>query len=231
MNDRYITLLLAAGSLLLGTAIVNVAHRSGAGRLAQLARASAGGLLYEFSLFTFCVGLPFVALILGLLGVDALALGRLRADAWLGFAPGAWVSGTLAAGGATASALGLVYAARPEGRLLFPNSLLLSIRDTLYDEARWALLRTPGWVWLASPYWAAAAGMGLMLLEWVLHPEFSQQLRNTDGRTRLFLRFTCACVSALLFIATQNLWLMILADLAVRAVGSQLLHRHERHNS
>ena len=227
MNDRYLTLALALGSVLLGVAVVNVSHRSGSGRIAQLARARAGGLVGELALFSFSVGLPFVALILGLVGVDLLALGRMRPDTWMGFAPSAWVTGTLAAAGATASALFMINFARHEGRLHLPNSILLSMRDALYDEARWALLRAPGMLWLPDLYWAAAAGLLLALAEWALHPELLPQLRDIDGRTRLFLRFTCACVSALLFIATQNLWLMIAAGFIVRAAGAHLLHPRE----
>ncbi|NJM42281.1 MAG: hypothetical protein HC853_16860, partial [Anaerolineae bacterium] len=82
-------------TLLIGLAALQIAYKSGAGQLARLTQTTASGhLLGELAAFAFHVGIPFVALIFGALGLDHMALGQVQPNTLLGFTPFEWLRGT-----------------------------------------------------------------------------------------------------------------------------------------
>ena len=82
------------GTWLVGALVINLAHRSGAGQLARQVNITAEGhLIGEIAAFMFHIGIPFVAVIVGALGLDVMVLGNVQPNTLLGFRAtgmGAW---------------------------------------------------------------------------------------------------------------------------------------------
>ncbi len=94
------------------------------------------------------------------------------------------------------------------------------MRDAIYNEAHWALYRSPFLLLISDRFFGVLAGLALVGLEWVIR----QYIAPRDGdRSERMLTLLCALTSALLYITTQNLWLMIGAHFVVRVVGQRLI--------
>jgi hypothetical protein len=231
MSSNLNLLLWVLGTWLIGFAALNVTHKSGAGQIAKLTQATASGLLLaEVAAFIFYVGIPFVALILGVLGLDHMALGQAQPDAVVGFTAIEWLRGLGITLSTTTFVLVVLWLmARscpspvPTGEGMGVGAI---IRVALYAEVHWAFYRSLGAQAFNDPYWGAVLGFGLIGLEWMLHPNFRAQAQSTHGRTQLALQLVCLITSSALYLGAQNLWLIIAAHALILAAGQRWLFPH-----
>jgi hypothetical protein len=85
----------------------------------------------------------------------------------------------------------------------------------LYDQIHWAFYRSGPILWLGDPYGGVFAGLALVLLEAGLNPALWWALKNAETAGPLLTRLGMAWISALLFLATRNLWLTVAVHLAL----------------
>ena len=90
----------------------------------------------------------------------------------------------------------------------------VALRESFYHQAHWAFYREP-FVLLYGPALGAWLGLLPVLLEAILNPARWADLRTTERGQNLLFRAAQAIGSILLYILTQNLWLMIFADFAL----------------
>ncbi len=182
-----------------------------------------GSLLAEIALFVYHIGLPFLALIAGSISLDLLGLGTdwSRGDHLAGFTLPQWFTGLAGAAGAVAFVLiALAGAKAPRTTTGYDSSGFTWLRDAIYDEAHWVLYRSPFVLLFDDLFFGALAGLALVGLEWIIRQRIAP--RESDRNERM-LTLLCALTSALLYITTQNLWLMIGAHIVARAVGQRLI--------
>jgi hypothetical protein len=236
MDAKLELLLWTLISLLCGILVVNAAYRAQGGRLIEMLESSTAGMLVrELALFAFMVGIPFLTLISGASGLDLMALGTDIAspDAVLGFTFANWVRGigtTAAVVTGTLLVLWLGRRASPRGTAWHISPL--AFRDALYNEVHWTFYRAGPALWLNDLYWGTVIGAGLVVLEWLAHPEAHVWFESVEGRQSLAIRLACLLSSSFLYLATQNLWLMMLANVLIQIAGSRVLNapsvRNER---
>lgn len=145
------------------------------------------------------LGLPYLALMLGTLAARDMGLvGHTLLD---------WVFGVLVAGGVAALGWGLRQAqAWPEAT------------QAALDEVRWSLYRALAWGWSGSLVIGVLAGFAASLVERALARAIGTgSLRVVRDDGSWLIR---AVTSAVIFGVAHNLWLNILARLAVPASGS-----------
>ncbi len=225
-------LLWVLGTWLIGFVALHIAYKSNAGQIAKRLRATASGhVLAEVMAFIFYVGIPFAALIFGVLGLDHMALGQAQPAAVIGFTPIEWLRGlgiTLGTTLVVLIALWLMARSRPSpvGTGEGMGGVGAILRIALYAEVHWAFYRSLGAQTFADPYWGAVLGFGLIGLEWALHPNFRAQAQSTHGRAQLALQLICLITSSTLYLGAQNLWLMIAAHALILAAGQRWLFPH-----
>jgi hypothetical protein len=218
MNPTLALLIWLGASLLIGLA------GSIAVRARALERSAWGGVGGEVALFVFHVGLPFAALISGALSLDLLGLGTDWFDAGqvAGFEPSAWLRGLGAAALATAFVLAVLWfawRATPDeagGRI----PAAIAIRNAIYDEVHWAFYRSPFILLLTDAYLGTLVGCVVVLGE-----RLAQRRLAGIGpapRSDDLIWISCLLTSSVLYLATQNLWLMIGADIVIRLVAARL---------
>lgn len=218
MNQSITLVIWAIATLILGIVGAQLSSRN-----LQM-RMMAGGLVGELLSFAYHVGIPFAALIFGVLGQDLVGLGRPSPNALLGFDEGAWVAGLMRmALAVTAIAAILWLMGREQAKVAAAPSPLISLRDTLYDEAHWVFYFSAGALWLNDAYWGVLMGVSLVVLEMLLHPRLRNQWVTQHGRQQLLLRSLCLLCSGLLYAGPQNLWLMLIGDAVIRLAGPYLL--------
>jgi hypothetical protein len=196
-------------------------------RNGQLDVSPYGGLIGEVALFTYNIGLPFLALIAGSLSLDLLGLGmgadRFAGGHAFGFGLEDWLRGL----GATASAVAFVlialwFAVRTSGMAHTHTGerpgVLLTLRNASYAEVHWAFYRSPFVLLFGDAYWGTLAGLVLIVVELIL---WRAMLRRSPRE--LLLPAMCLITSSLLYLATRNLWLMIAAHALIQGVGAQLI--------
>jgi hypothetical protein len=228
MNANLQLAIWVLGTLLIGLAVRHIAHNSGAGQLAHLAQATAAGhLLSEVVSFLFHVGIPFVALIVGALGLDHMMLGQAQPNTLLGFTALSWLRSTGIALGTTLLVLAVMWLmAHPRPAPAGEGSGVRAILPALYAEVHWAFYRSLGSQLFSDPYWGAVLGFGLIGLEWVLHPNFRTQAQSAQGRASMALQLICLITSSALYLGAQNLWLSIAAQTVLLAAGERWFVSH-----
>jgi hypothetical protein len=226
--DARLELLLWTGiTLLLGTVAVNAAYRAQGGRLIEWTETSPTGIVTrEVALFLFMVGIPFITLISGAASLDLLALGTDLADpnALAGFTVANWVRGI----GITAVVVITILLILWVGGRSSPHGAVwrvgpLALRDALYREVHWTFYRAAPALLLNDLYWGCVIGALLVMLEWATHPDTPTWLRSVEGRQYMTVQIATLLSSCFLYLATQNLWLMILANLLIQVLGSRVL--------
>lgn len=197
---------------------------------ARLSGSLAGRALLFFIRFAYYIGIPYLALlghslslvVMGLLGTETAdlpwwTLGWRLAD-WvgtLGWAAGlgAFTAGLLLAGWwSVGRALG---GGVPAGGLHPAESLLLTARETLYSEIHWAFYRAAPLVLIADAYWAALAGMGIILIEWIIDPFWHAGLAGGSRREALLMQAVWLGLSTCLFVLTHNVWPILILHTAL----------------
>lgn len=226
MDVRLQLALWAGGCFVTGQVIWHALHRSGL--LRRFRQSAAGEALAEVAGFIYGVGIPFAAMIGGALPQNMLGLGEswFSAGQWAGFSPQAWLRGVGALAAALILVLVVVWAARlsSEDRLTdAPRSAFAAARAALYSEPRWALYRAFLVLLLADAYVGSALGFGVALLEQVLWSPWLRLRRTPAERIRAFGLVLALGTSSVLYLATQNLWLMLIGHtVVVLAVEQQL---------
>ncbi len=87
----------------------------------------------------------------------------------------------------------------------------VALREAIYHQVHWAFYREP-FVLLWGIQWGAWGGLLPVILEAAINPERWADLRDPCRSSNLLMRAGLAVFSVILYIQTQNLWLMILAD-------------------
>lgn len=189
------------------------------------------------------IGLPFGALVWGrdavigrLLGLQPLAVlgafvGRpapaveLAANwsDWSGDVGWAVVLG-LAAWVVLAAGQRAVHRAAGGAQVLHGSaSALVLLREAVYREVHWSFYRNAPVVAVAGNvgmgsglYWGTWIGLALVLGEAALNPRWRADLLSTDRAAELLTRGGLAVLSAVAFLQTENLWLLVLTHWLVR---------------
>jgi hypothetical protein len=86
-------------------------------------------------------------------------------------------------------------------------------RDTIYSEIHWAFYRSCPILFLGD-YWGVFVGFLIVILEWWIDPAWRASFLEAEGVTRLGIAFSMAIV----YLFTQNLWLVILVHLTIAEV-------------
>lgn len=217
MEPRIELLIWTALSLVCGMGIAPALLRSSAGR---------NPALRELLRFAWMVSLPFIALIRGASAPDVMGFGRniTQGNYVLGFTASSWLDGAASALVVCVVVLVSLWLTGKsvdvsDWRGIGPRAF----RDAVYNEIHWAFYRIAPILWLNDALIGVGVGFALMTLEWLAHPGFARMQKTLAGRQRLTVMFACAIASAFLYLATRNLWLMILANLLIQLVGSHLL--------
>lgn len=182
--------------------------------------------LEQAARFGYYLGIPFLAATSGAIGTDLLGI---RGSEWVagksfqGFLREDWARG---AGLATVAVMA-TWSVWLAGRLLarrqklaplptrLPGNAWQRLLDALYDQIHWAFYRSGPILWLDDVYWGVFAGLALVLLEATLNPAHRWALQDPETAAPPLLRLSIAWTSALLFLATRNLWLTLAAHLAL----------------
>ena len=220
-------LVLTVITLLLNTVALNALYRAWGGEwMRQFDETRWGPVLREVGAFGVMVGIPFLALIIGAAGRNVMALGADLTDpnALAGFTFPNWVRGVgtvCAVVAVVLLTLWLGARAAPRGQ---PWSMgWMGVRDAIYNEVHWTFYRAAPALLLADPYWGVVIGVGLVLGEWFISSATEMSPTTAEGRQYLTLRLACLFASSFLYLATYNLWLMIVADALILLIGSRLL--------
>jgi len=190
-----------------------LSRRADQGRwLARLDASTLGASLREVAVFLYCVALPVLLLISGVVGSDDLGVPDSIALA-------DWLRGTgIAASAGAAAIVTLRLAARSIGALL-PAPTWTAVRDAIYLETLWALLRAGPGDFLNDPYWGAIGGVALGLGIFAALGRFDPP-RSPAALGRLGVDLACLLASALVFFATRNLPLCMAAHALIRLGAS-----------
>lgn len=87
----------------------------------------------------------------------------------------------------------------------------IALREAVYHQAHWAFYREP-FILHWGLQWGAWGGLLPVVLEALLNPERWRDLRIPQRGNNLLLRVGLAVLSVLLYIQTQNLWVLIVTD-------------------
>ena len=170
----------------------------------------------------YAVGIPALALLWrGVLTPSGLGLKPFfwATDQTLSTLSGSWDSWVRDLGWTCAFAGGfwvlVLLADRAAKRLSPPrktrHSLSAALREAVYHQAHWAFYREP-FVLLLGVGMGAWAGLLPIAGEALLNPARWTDLQSPARGRDLLIRVGLAVLSAMLFIQTQNIWLMLLAD-------------------
>ena len=170
----------------------------------------------------YAVGIPAMALLWrGALTPSGLGLKPFfwAADQMLSTAPGSLDNWARDLGWTCAFAIGfwvLVAIADRTTKSLSPSretrrSLGEALREAVYHQAHWAFYREP-FVLLLGVGMGTWAGLLPVAGEALLNPARWTDLQSPARGRNLLIRVGLAVLSAMLFIQTQNIWLMLLAD-------------------
>ncbi len=182
----------------------------------------------------YAVGIPAVALLWrGALTPSGLGLKPFfwAADQTLSSLSGSWHSWVRDLGWTCAFAGGfwilVTLADRTVKRLSPPretrHNLSAALREAVYHQAHWAFYREP-FVLLFGVGMGAWLGLLPVAGEALLNPARWTDLQSPTRGRDLLIRVSLAVLSAMLFIQTQNIWLLILADTALAWILGQ---KHE----
>lgn len=226
MDVRLQLALWAGGCFLVGQVAAQALQRSA--RLRRLRQSAIGEIGAEIGCFVHGVGLPFAAMIGGALPQNMLGLGAswFGAGQWAGFTLQAWLRGIGALAATLAFVFLVVWAAQrstSDRAVRTPRSVLAVARTALYSEPRWALYRAFLIILFADAYLGSALGFGVALLEQMFWSPGLRSRRSVTDRLDAFELVLALGVSAVLYLATQNLWLMLVGHATATLVVERRL--------
>jgi hypothetical protein len=176
--------------------------------------------------FIYYLGIPFMAAVNGLLRADLLGVSGtdwVDGKSAQGFLWEDWARGLGWATLAILAMVGIWFVGRLVSRnaglmpatQATPHPLWQRLLGVLYDQIHWAFYRSGPILWLGDLYWGTFAGFALAALEAGLNPALWWALKSPETAGPPLLRLASAWISALLFLATQNLWLTLATHLAL----------------
>lgn len=207
--------------MLAGLGLLSIGLYAGWAWLAGRYRPPVG--LAQLARFFYFIGLPYFAMIAGLLTARSLGLAGLEHFSLIGLDPQRaalllaveWVLDsrfTILAGLAALAGFGGVLFHLARSGLALPASPGFSGLDAVYDSAHWAFYRAIFWTLTADLYLAVVAGAGLVLLEWGLAA--SVQPRRPE-QIPLLLKVIILILTSSIFYFSPNLWLLVPVHLAL----------------
>jgi hypothetical protein len=172
----------------------------------------------EITRLIYYLGIPFLVVISGLLGADLIGISgtdwiagkNAQGFLWEDWARGLGLAAVAVLSVAGVWSVGRLVSHRAGLRPLtrgIPGPLWQRLRGALYDQIHWTFYRSAPILWLDDLYWGTFTGLALILLEVGLNPALWWRLKSPETAGLPLIRLTMAGVSALLFLATQNLWL------------------------
>jgi hypothetical protein len=176
--------------------------------------------------FLFFVGLPYLALLGGLIPANTV-----------GLVPGHWARDLvlllpLALGAMLVLlSLRLLVSWRERsafGAALGAGSLLplgVRLRESLYREARWAFLRSAPLLAVERRELGIALGLGIVALEAWLDPAWRSRWREFDGVLQVWQGAVVAVLMAVVFGVTGNWWVTLAIHLIVETAAGWLWPR------
>jgi hypothetical protein len=223
MNAEIELLLWVIASFALGMFGLVATERASRGK-GSLWDTAIGGITAEVALFAYYIGLPFAAVIAGALSLDLMGLGA----SWIGgghiagFTMNDWGRGALIAAGVALFVLIALRLSLRNGANadLQHEGAYVSVRNAFYEQSHWAFYRAPFILLLNDAMLGVITGTAFIALEWLAHA--LAQKGNPRGRARWWMMLCCALAGGVLFLLTQNLWLIIATDLVIR-IGSERL--------
>jgi hypothetical protein len=231
MSPEIQVLLWVLASFTIGVVALMALEHASQGRGA-LWDTAIGGITAEVALFAYYIGLPFAALIAGALSLDLMGLGASWTDGQhiAGFTVDEWLRGIVIAAGVAGFVLMALRLSLPNaaGTSLHHEGAFVSMRSALYEQAHWAFYRAPFMLLLNDAFLGAISGAALIGLEWLAHAFI--QRGDTRSHARWWVMLCCLLAGAALFLLTQNLWLMIAADLIIRIGSERLMMANETKN-
>jgi hypothetical protein len=211
---------LSIGLYALGADIAWHYRRPRPGRLGHWAEAIKGWphchWLLEAVRFLYYIGIPYAALLRG--AVLPRLMGLTQLD---------WVKGIglgTALGGGTFLLLALIWwwyaraiatlplsAREQRGASLGDDSTngWILLREVVYLETHWAFYRSAAILFLDSHYAGVFLGFLLVTLEWSINPAWRTGLSLPPRSVSIFMRWGIAFVTAIIFLLTRNLWLLV----------------------
>lgn len=173
--------------------------------------------------FFYFIGLPYFAMIAGLLTARSLGLVGLEHFGLIGLdlqraallLAVEWVLDSrlaIPAGLAALAVFGMVVVHLGRSGLALPPSPAFSGLNAVYDSAHWAFYRAIFWTLTGDLYLAVVAGAGLALLEWAL-AACVQPYRQEGAQLRL--KAMILMLTSAVFFFSPNLWLLVPAHLAM----------------
>jgi hypothetical protein len=229
-----------ASSIILYASGVNIAwyyRQPRSGRLGRLVERAKSWPYIPWFLkaleFLYYIGIPYTALViygvvpsnlLGLTGPDYLSglwtLCGWTLISWFGglgkglaFGGGAFISLFLIRKWYARVSATLPFQAEEKAHSIRPLGWWVIFRDVVYSEIHWAFYRSCPILFLGD-YWGVFVGFLIVILEWWIDPAWRASFLEAEGVTRLGIAFSMAIV----YLFTQNLWLVILVHLTIAEV-------------
>jgi hypothetical protein len=179
--------------------------------------------------FAYYLGIPFLAAINGLLPADLLGISGSDWGDGQGIQGFLWEDWTRGLGLAVVAILAAMaiwltarLISRRAGLVLMtrglPGPLWQRLLRICYDQIHWAFYRSGPILWLNDLYWGTFVGLALILIEAAVNPALRWALKSPETAGPPLFRLGMAWISALLFLATQNLWLTISVHLVLAAL-------------
>jgi hypothetical protein len=172
------------------------------------------------------LGIPCMAAISGWLGADLIGI---RGPNWMdgkgaqGFLWEDWIKGSGLATAAVLAVIGVWFVGHLLARRAtlvtvpwgIPDQLWQRLLNVCYYQVHWAFYRSGPILWLDDLYWGTFVGLTLVLLESALNPALWWALKSPETAGPPLIRLGLAWINALLFLATQNIWLTAGAHLVL----------------
>ncbi len=237
MNSLIALIELSVISILINTVGLYGISRMQSGPVTTLRQESPNaGVVGDFALFLNIVGIPFAGLVLGIIRSDLMGLGAdLGNPAQLaGFTFASWIRGI---GISIAVTIIVLFVIRlgdhMAGTGASHTSTYSLLRSAVYDELHWAFYRVAPIVLINDVFFGVILGVTLVLLEFACRPRYHLgsgfTLSNDNlNRLDLVLRLVCLLVSSFLFLATHNLYVMIMAHMIIGVLGFRVMHRQSQ---
>ncbi len=227
LSPRQFLAILIALSILLYAVAANLGwllqHQAPPGtwkqRVARIQSSRLLVVLKELARWSYYLGMPYAALMVGYDTVRALGVWNLD-----------WVGGIVPALIAAVGSVALVlWIWRPYAQIQHPHAVDESrwnwarhIVELFYQQAHWSFYRSGPILWVGDLYWGSFLGLGLAYIEGWTNPNVRSSIRQITRADAPLWTGSLAVITTVIFIYTQNLWYCLIVhlmlDLGVRGL-------------